>query len=163
MQIIYIETSIVSFLRENAKASLDSVIRQEITRTWWDFHRHRYSLVTAQYVIDEANAGNALLAAERSAHLRSIPLLPIGDEIDRLATEIISRLILPADALLDALHIACAAVNRVDYLLTWNCTHIANPMILPRVYRALDDFELPFPVICTPKDMMDEYENEIST
>jgi len=96
-------------------------MRQEITRTWWDFHRHRYSLVTAQYVIDRANAGNALLAAERSAHLRSIPLLPIGDAIDRVATEIISRLILP------------------------------------------DDFELPFPVICTPKDMMDEYENEIST
>jgi hypothetical protein len=64
------------------------------------------------------------------------------------------------DALLDALHIACAAVNRVDYLLTWNCKHIANPMILPRVFRTLDDFGLPFPIICTPKDMMDEYDDE---
>ena len=162
MQTVYIETSIVSFLRENPNASPDSVMRQEITRAWWDFHRHRYSLVTAQYVVDEANAGNATLAAERIGYLHGVPLLPIGDEIDRLAAEILSRLILPADALLDALHIACAAVNRVDYLLTWNCTHIANPMILPRVYRALDDFELPFPVICTPKDMMYEYENEIN-
>ena len=60
-------------------------------------------------------------------------------------------------AIVDALHIASAAVSRVDYLLTWNCSHIANPMILPRVFRALDDFGLPFPVICTPQDMLEEY------
>ena len=160
MPTVYIETSIVSFLRENPKAEADSVLRQQMTRAWWDFHRHRYDLVTAQYVVDEANNGNAKFAAERLGHLAQIPLLPLGVEIDRLATEILSRAILPADALLDALHIACAAVNRVDYLLTWNCTHIANPMILPRVFRTLDDFGLPFPVICTSKDMMDTFENE---
>ncbi|MDZ4851927.1 MAG: hypothetical protein SGI77_21775 [Pirellulaceae bacterium] len=124
MQTVYIETSIVSFLRENPNASPDSVMRQEITRAWWDFHRHRYSLVTAQYVVDDANAGNATLAAERIEHLHGVPLLPIGEELDRLASEILLRPILPADA--------------------------------------LDDFELPFPVICTPKDMLDEYENEIN-
>ena len=68
--------------------------------------------------------------------------------------------ILPADAIVDALHIACTAVNRIDYLLTWNCKHIANPIILPRIFRLLDDFGLPFPVICTPKDMIDEYDDE---
>ncbi len=97
-----------------------------------------------------------VFAVERLKFLVQIPLLPIGEDIDRLASEIISRAILPRDALLDALHIACAAVNRVDYLLTWNCKHIANPMILPRFFRTLDDFGLPFPIICTPKDMMDE-------
>ena len=89
-----------------------------------------------------------------------IPLLQLNDEIDRLATEILSRAILPADALLDALHIACVAVNRVDYLLTWNCKHIANPMVLPRVFRVLNDFRLPFPVICTPRDMMEGFDDE---
>ncbi len=160
MPTVYIETSIVSFLRENPKAAPESVLRQQMTRAWWEFHRHRYDLVTAQYVVDEANTGNAKFAAERLGHLVHIPLLTLSVEIDRLATEIVSRLILPADALLDALHIACAAVNRVDYLLTWNCKHIANPMILPRVFRTLDDFGLPFPVICTPKDMLDEFEDE---
>ncbi|MEJ7591106.1 MAG: SUMF1/EgtB/PvdO family nonheme iron enzyme, partial [Planctomycetaceae bacterium] len=87
---------------------------------WWDFHRHRYDLVTAQYVVDECNTGNQRFAAERLEDLAQIPLLSLGEDIDRLATEIISHAILPADALLDALHIACAAVNRVDYLLTWN-------------------------------------------
>ena len=160
MPTVYIETSIVSFLRENPKAAPDSVLRQEITRVWWDFHRHRFDLVTAQYVVDECHIGNARFAAERLQHLAQIPLVSLGDDIDRLAIEILSRAILPADALLDALHIACAAVNRVDYLLTWNCKHIANPMILPRVFRTLDDFGLPFPVICTPKDMMEEFSDE---
>ena len=162
MPTVYIETSIVSFLRDNPGAEPDSVLRQQMTRAWWDFHRHRYDLVTAQYVVDEANTGNAQFSSERLGHLAHIPLLPLGVDIDRLATEIIARAILPADALLDALHIACAAVNRVDYLLTWNCKHIANPMILPRVFRTLDDSGLPFPIICTPKDMMDECDDETS-
>ena len=160
MPTVYIETSIISFLRENPKAATDSILRQQMTRAWWDFHRERYELLTAQYVVDEASAGNTVFAAERLKYLAQIPLLPIGEDIDRLASEILSRAILPVDALLDALHIACAAVNLVDYLLTWNCKHIANPMILPRVFRTLDDFGLPFPIICTPKDMMDEYDDE---
>ncbi len=91
MPTVYIETSIVSFLRENPKAEPDSVLRQQMTRAWWDFHRHRYDLVTAQYVVDEANNGNAKFAAERLGHLAQIALLPLGVEIDRLATEILSR------------------------------------------------------------------------
>ena len=60
---------------------------------------------------------------------------------------------------MDALHIACAAFHRVDFLLTWNCKHIANPVILPRVFRVIDDFNFPFPVICTPQDMLDSDED----
>ena len=71
--------------------------------------------------------------------------------IDSLAVEIISRAILPVDAIIDALNIACAAIHRVDYLLTWKWTHIANPMILPKVFRVL--------VICPPQDMLDSYSN----
>ena len=61
-----------------------------------------------------------------------------NDEVDALAVEIVTRAILPKDALVDALHIASAAVSQVDYLLSWNCSHIANPMILPRVFRTLE-------------------------
>jgi hypothetical protein len=160
MQSVYIETSIVSYLRQNPAAAPDSVQRQDVTRRWWELHRQKYELVTAQYVLDEANTGNKLLVEERLKHLAKIPLLPLSEEIDQLASEIITRAILPADAIIDALHIACAAVNRIDYLLTWNCKHIANAMILPRVFRALDDFGLPFPVICTPEDMIEEYNND---
>lgn len=158
LKTVYIETSITSFLRENPSAASASVMRQNATREWWDSNRIRYNLVTSQYVVNEARLGNPSLADERLSYLADIPLLPIVDEIDEVAKEIVSRAILPTKAILDALHIACAAVNCVDYLLTWNCTHIANPIILPRVFRTLSDFGLPFPIICTPKDMLDEEE-----
>jgi hypothetical protein len=160
MQSVYIETSVVSFLRENSSAPLGSVTRQSVTRRWWDLHRPRYELVTSQYVLDEARMGSEPLARERINHLAGIPLIPLSDQIDALADLIIVRAILPPDAIVDALHIASAAVNGVDYLLTWNCKHIANPLILPRVFRALDDCGLPFPVICTPKDMLGEADDE---
>jgi hypothetical protein len=157
MQSIYIETSVISFLRENPSASAESVERQRITRRWWNFYRQRYQLVTSQYVVDEANMGNPARAQERIQCLAGIPLVSLSSEIDDLAAQIMARTILPKDAIVDALHIASASFSRVDDLRTWNCSRIANPMILPRVFRTLDDFGLPFPVICTPKDMLEEY------
>ena len=159
MQTVYIETSVVSFLRENFSASPESVERQLLTRKWWSIYRHRYELVTSQYVVDEARVGQTDRAQERLGYLAEVPLVSLSDEVDALAAEIMTRAIL----LVDALHIASAAVSRVDYLLTWNCSHIANPMILPRVFRTLDDFALPFPVICTPKDMLEEYGDASAT
>ena len=154
MPVVYIETSIVSFLRDNPQADAGAIARQQITRQWWKQHRYRYELVASQYVVDEASQGNPALANERLSHLKGIPLVPVNGAIGSVAAEIIGRAILPPDAILDALHIACAAHYRVDYLLTWNCAHIANPMTLPQVFRVLDDFGLPFPVICTPEDML---------
>jgi predicted nucleic acid-binding protein len=160
MQSVYIETSIVSFLRENSSASAEAVERQQMTRAWWRRYRPRFSLVTSQYVLDEAGMGRASLAQQRLEHLAEIPLVTLNDQIDEVAALIIERAILPQNATVDALHIAAAAVSRIDYLLTWNCSHIANPMILPRVFRTLDDCNLPFPVICTPKDMLAEVDDE---
>jgi hypothetical protein len=157
MQTVYIETSVVSFLRENPSASSESVERQLLTRKWWRSYRHRFALVTSQYVIDEARVGQPERAQERLGYLAGVPLVPLSDDVDALAAQIMIRAILPQDAIVDALHIASAAVGRVDYLLTWNCSHIAHPMILPRVFRTLDDFALPFPVICTLKDMLEEF------
>ena len=121
MQSIYIETSVISFLRENPSASAESVERQRITRSWWNFCRQRYQLVTSQYVVDEANMGNPARAQERAQYLAGIPLVSLSSEIDDLAAQIMARTILPKDAIVDALHIASAAFSRVDYLLTWNC------------------------------------------
>ena len=140
-------------------ASPPTVNRQLATREWWDIHRFRYSIITSLYVHDEARAGDAPWAAERLRHLAGIPLLTLYPQIDELAAEILSRAILPSHAAMDALHIACAAFHWVDFLLTWNCKHIANPVILPRVFRVIDDFNRPFPVICTPQDMLDSDED----
>jgi len=116
--------------------------------------------VTSQYVIDEASAGDPTLAAERLESLDGIPLLPVDAEIAQIAGEIMARAILPPKARTDVLHIAMVAHQRIQYLLTWNCRHIANATILPRIHKLLNDFSIPIPIICTPEEMVsDDQEN----
>jgi predicted nucleic acid-binding protein len=155
---VYIETSIVSYLRQRQSTQVVAAARQLLTRRWWINERTSYELVTSQYVIDEAADGDPQIAQERLDLLLDVPLLQLGPEIDDIASEIMSRAILPAKAQVDALHIATAVHHRIDYLLTWNCTHIANARILPKIHRVLVDLECFIPVICTPEEMLDDDE-----
>ncbi|HMP07562.1 MAG TPA: type II toxin-antitoxin system VapC family toxin [Lacipirellulaceae bacterium] len=131
MPFLYVETSIVSYLRQRTSGQVVAAARQVLTRRWWDKERTNYDLVVSQYVLDEVSDGDPQLASERLELLEGLPLLELNSEIDDIAEEIMARAILPANAQLDALHIACAAHHRIDYLLTWNCKHIANARILP--------------------------------
>ena len=134
---------------------------QVLTHKWWNDERSKYELVTSQYVIDEASAGAPVLAADRLQTLDGIPLLPPAPEIPQIAGEIISRGILPPKAQVDALHIASVAHHRIQYLLTWNCKHIANAKILPRIHNVLNEFGIPIPIICTPEELLgDDTESE---
>jgi hypothetical protein len=130
--------------------------RQLLTHQWWNVERGKYELVTSQYVIDEASVGDRPLAAERLESLDGIPLLPLDPQIGVIANEILSRAILPPNASVDALHIAAVAHHEIQYLLTWNCKHLANAKILPRIHQVLTDLGCPIPIICTPEEMVDE-------
>ena len=154
MATVYIETSIVSYLRQRPSSQVVMAARQLLTHKWWNEDRGNYDLVTSQYVIDEAAEGDSVLAAERLESLDPILLLPLNREIDDIAKEIISRAILPPKAQLDALHIATTAYHRIEYLLTWNCRHIANANILPKVHRLLVARAIPIPIICTPEELL---------
>ena len=83
-----------------------------------------------------------------------MPLLPVENAILTIADEILQKAILPRSASVDALHIAMVAHHQVDYLLTWNCSHIANARILPMVFDVLDGLGLPRPIICTPEELL---------
>ena len=156
MTTLYIETSIVSYLCQRPSSQVVIAARQLLTHRWWDEERADYELVTSQYVLDEASAGDPALAAGRLQSLDGIPLLPLDPEIGVVAKEIMSRAILPPKALIDALHIAIVAHHRIEYLLTWNCRHIANARILPRIHDVLADLGVPIPIICTPEEMVDD-------
>jgi hypothetical protein len=105
-------------------------------------------------VIDEAAGGDATLAADRLDSLDGIPLLPDAPEIPQIASEIMASGVLPAKAQVDALHIAAVAHHRIQYLLTWNCKHIANAKILPGIRDVLTDLGIPILIICTPEEML---------
>jgi predicted nucleic acid-binding protein len=128
--------------------------RQLLTRKWWETERPNYELVTSQYVLDEAADGDAEVASVRLAALAGVPLLPVENSILSIADEILRKAILPRSASVDALHIAMVAHHQVDYLLTWNCSHIANAKILPMVFDVLDGRGLPRPIICTPEELL---------
>jgi hypothetical protein len=154
MQTVYIETSIVSYLRQQPSSQIVTAARQLLTHRWWNEERSQYGLVISQYVIDEASAGNPALAAERMQLLDEIPLLPHAPEIVQLANEIMSLGILPDKAEVDGLHIAAVAYHEIQYLLTWNCKHIANAKILPRIHDLLIRQAIPIPIICTPEELL---------
>jgi hypothetical protein len=153
---VYIETSIVSYLRQRPSGQVIAAARQLMTDRWWNRYRHQYDLVTSQYVLDEATLGDPMLAAERLQALAGIPLLELPTAIPQLATEIVARAILPTTALVDAFHIAAVAFHGIDYLLTWNCTHIANARIFPKVRDLLLELGYPVPIFCTPAEMLGE-------
>ena len=156
MKSIYIETSIVSYLRQRPSPHVVTAARQLLTHRWWNEERTNFNLVTSQYVVDEAADGDPRLAAERAQVLDGIALLQLDSQIGVIADEIMRRAILPPKASVDALHIAATAYHRVDYLLTWNCRHIANGRTLPRIYDVLVDLGYPLPFVCTPEEMVND-------
>jgi hypothetical protein len=161
MNSVYVETSIVSYLRQKPSPQLVAATRQLLTHRWWTRERRNYQLVVSQYVIDEASLGDPALARDRLSALDGIPLLPHDPEVQRVAREIMAIGVLPPKAQVDALHIASAAHHRVQYLLTWNCKHIANAKNFPRIHRVLAELGIPIPIICTPEELLgDDPEND---
>jgi hypothetical protein len=150
---VYIETTIIGYLASRPRNDVIFQARQELTRMWWDARRQEYEIVVSQLVLDEASAGDEDAAAERLELLRDIPLLDITDpRIDPIADALLGPHLLPAKARSDAEHVATATVHGVEYLLTWNCKHIANAATLPSVYRLLTDLGYSPPLIVTPEE-----------
>jgi hypothetical protein len=126
---------------------------QQITRKWWE-RRKDFDLFVSQAVTTEAGRGDSGAAARRLAVLDDIAALEVTEDASRLAEAFIEQHALPAKAAVDALHIAVAVVMGMDYVLTWNCTHIANAAIRPRIEEACRKLGYEPPVICTPEELM---------
>jgi len=152
MASVYVETSIVSYATARASTLLRVLVRQKDARRWWDEYSSRYDLFVSQAVLDEASAGDAAAARQRLRMLRGIPQIPITDEVQSVAAQLLDRHLLPTAGSVDALHVAAAAIGAVDYLLTLNCRHIANAHTLPGIYRTLEKLGVSQPLICTPEE-----------
>jgi hypothetical protein len=152
---IYLETTIVSYFTARLSRDLIAAAHQQITQQWWHTQRARFDLFVAPPVMQEAQAGDPDAAARRLAALQGIPLLTLSEEATGLAQALIAPGPLPANAVVDALHIAIAAVNGMQYLLTWNCTHLANAAIRNDIEDVCRARGYEPPVICTPEELME--------
>ena len=152
---LYIETSIVSYLTAFPSRDLIRAAHQQVTRDWWAT-RAEFDLYFSEFVIDEASAGDPEAAAQRLVALREATLLTTTPDASALATELVRVGDLPQKALIDSFHIAVAAVHGMDYLLSWNCRHIANAVMRGRIEATCRSRGIEPPIICTPVEFAKE-------
>ncbi|MDB9518748.1 type II toxin-antitoxin system VapC family toxin [Roseofilum reptotaenium CS-1145] len=151
---VYIETSILGYLTARSTKNLIIAANMEITRDWWELRRREFTLYTSEAVLDEVAQGDPAIATQRLEILRDLPVLDLNQAVQGLATEFLARSNLPPKAKIDAIHIAAATVHGLDYLLTWNCKHIANAQIQGKLAEISLDFGYVLPVLCTPNELM---------
>lgn len=151
----YIETSVASYL--TARPSRDVVVAayQEVTREWWQDAGARFHLVASELVLAECGAGDARAARARLEVLKGVALLNASRDSDDLARLLLEFGAVPRKAAADAAHIAIAAANGVEYLVTWNFRHIANAAMRVRIENACRQAGYEPPVICTPNELME--------
>jgi hypothetical protein len=154
MATAYIETAIPSLYTGRPAQQLIEAARQNLTKIWWDGHRSEFDLVCSQTVLDECAEGDSEMAQKRLDLLAGIPLLDLTDDVGEIAEQLLSDEIIPAKAADDAVHIAVASVHRIDYLVTWNCKHLANPRNWRRISDCVASFGYRATVICTPEDLI---------
>lgn len=122
---VYVETTIPSFYHEERTAPA-VIAQREWTRQWWDTATGRYELVTSVAVIDELADGPADRSPAWLALLADLPLVPVVPAVAEIVTAYIAHRLMPADPAGDALHVALASYHKGDFLVTWNCRHLAN-------------------------------------
>lgn len=151
---VYIETSILGYLTARSTKNLILAANVEITRDWWEYRRRDFTLYVSEAVLNEVSLGDAEIAAQRLEIVRDFPLLELNQAVRDLATQFLTRSNLPQKADVDAIHIAAATVHGMDYLLTWNCKHIANAQIQAKLAEISLDFGYQLPLICTPYELL---------
>ena len=154
---LYLETTIPSYLTSRPSKDLIVSAHQQITREWWRIRRDAFEIYTSQFVTDEAGEGDKKAAEKRLELLLPFSLLNVTESVLQLASAFLDKGIIPEKAARDAAHIAIAAVHGIEYLLTWNCTHIANAMISKKVQKICEQNGFLCPVICTPEELMENY------
>jgi len=129
---------------------------QELTSQWWEQRARTFDLVVSELVQEEAGQGDPIASDERLAVIAEFPILTISDEAVLLADQLVSSGPIPRSSAADALHIAVAAVNGIDYILTWNCKHLANAVHRNRIEALVEEVGYACPVICTPEELMED-------
>ncbi len=150
METVYIETTIVSLLV--ARPSRDPIMaaHQQVTRRWWQDRRSRFQCVTSEEVVREASQGDPEMSRLRLEALAGMPVLPVDDAGLRLAEAVLQQGILTSQAVSDAIHASVASRHGIQVLLTWNCRHLANPLVLRPLRAFMSGRGLTLPEVCTP-------------
>ena len=155
-QKVYVETSIVSYYIGRPSRDLVIAARQQLTREWWEEHQRAFAVYISVLVLEEAGEGDPLAATRRLEALEGVPILGLTTEIEDLATGLVADGPIPENHTEDALHIAIASVNGMDFLLTWNFTHINNAIMKREITKICEGRGYECPILCSPDELVGE-------
>ena len=149
---VYIETSVFSFYHER-RTSPAVIAMRDWTREWWDGRRDRYEVATSTAALAELDTGSLPHRADALAMALGLPAIPVADEVRELVEVYIKHRVMPNDPVGDALHLALASFHKFDYLLTWNCEHLANANKFGHIRRVNALLGLHVPMLVTPIEL----------
>lgn len=156
---VYIETSIPSAYVDE-RQDLISQTQRFCTRQWWDVHRTTHSLGISEAVIAELTQAAFPGQSEAIALMQEVPVFRLTDRIVEVAEYYMAHLLMPRERFGDGFHLAFASVYGFDYLLTWNCKHLANPRKTGHIAEINRRLGLNPPIILTPQMLLEDLENE---
>ena len=155
MDSVYLETTVVGNIAGRLHPDPRISARQQVTREWWTTAPNRYDLFVSQLTIEECGDGDPDAAKERLDVVKNVDLIETSPEAEELAELLVNRLAVPASAPRDALHIAIATVNAVQFIVTWNFKHILNPHLQMKIANACREGGYDPPVICSPQQLLE--------
>jgi hypothetical protein len=151
--VVYIESSVISYLASRPSRDIVIAGRQAITLDWWENEKERFELRISVLVEEEIGRGDASASELRLTMVSEIPSLSVSDDAISLAESLIDQKAIPAGSEDDALHIAIAATQGADYLLTWNFKHINNAETKKSIVRVVESFGYVCPQLCSPEEL----------
>ncbi len=155
MDSVYLETTVIGNIAGRLHPDAKIAARQQVTREWWTTATNRYDLYVSEITIDECGDGDPDAAKERLDLIRNIDLVETSPAAEELAELLVDRLAVPASQPRDALHIAIATVNAVEFIVTWNFKHILNPHLQTKIANTCREAGYDPPVICTPQQLLE--------
>ena len=159
---LYVETTIPSYLAARPSRDLIVAAHQQVTHEWWRTAREDFELFVSEAVLAEVRCGDPEVAARRLGLLQDLPVLEVNSAVRRLAEQYERELGLGRGARRDLLHIACAVAHEMEYLATWNCSHLANAVVVRRLMEANARHNRSTPLIVTPDVLLGTETGELA-
>ena len=155
MPTVYLETTIPSYLAAQPSRDLVVAAHQQIGHEWWHTARERFELFVSEAVLYEIRAGDSAVVERRLALVEGLPVLGVNDDVRALVRTYDQELGLQGRARADLPHFAFAFAYEMDFLVTWNCSHIANGTIIRRLLHLNERLARPTPLIVTPEEVLE--------
>ena len=152
---VYIETTVISYLTARPSRDLIIAAHQQVTHEWWEKALPHFDVFISPIVLEEISGGDEQAAKLRLERVSSLPLLEVLPEVRDLAESYFSTIEIPEKARADSYHLALAAWHGIDFMVSWNCTHIVSGRVKKIIEEINYTYGIRTPIVCTPEELME--------